>query len=126
MWLNFTILIKQLNDFLTSKASTSRCSIKKSVLKNFKKFMGKHLCQSLFFNKFAGLRTANLLKKRLWLRYFPVNFAKFIRTPFYRTPLDDCFYHLFYKWVSLSQVRMRENAVQNNSEYDDGTTVRSL
>ena len=38
---------------------------KKGVLKNFTKFTGKHLCQSLFFNKVAGLRPATLLKKRL-------------------------------------------------------------
>ena len=31
---------------------------KKGVLKNFTKFTGKHLCQSLFFNKVAGLRPA--------------------------------------------------------------------
>ena len=35
-----------------------------------------------FLNKVAGLRPANLLKKRLWHRRFPVNFAKFQRTPF--------------------------------------------
>ena len=29
---------------------------KKDVLKNFAKFTGKNLCQSLFFNKVAGLR----------------------------------------------------------------------
>ena len=29
---------------------------KKVVLRNFEKFTGKHLCQSLFFNKVAGLR----------------------------------------------------------------------
>ena len=34
------------------------------------------------FNKVAGLRPATLLKKRLWHRYVPVNFAKFLRTPF--------------------------------------------
>ena len=28
-------------------------SIKKGVLKNFTKFTGKHLCQSLSINKFA-------------------------------------------------------------------------
>ena len=33
------------------------------------------------FNKVAVLRPANLLKNRLWYRYFPVNFAKFLRTP---------------------------------------------
>ena len=39
------------------------CSMKKGVLKNFTKFTGKHLCQSLFFNKVAGLRPATLLKR---------------------------------------------------------------
>ena len=34
------------------------------------------------FNKVAGLRPAALLKKRLWHRCFPVNFAEFLRTPF--------------------------------------------
>ena len=46
-----------------------RCSVKK-VFRNFTKFTGKHLCQSLFFNKVAGRRTAFLLKKRLWHRCF--------------------------------------------------------
>ena len=56
---------------------------KKGVLRNLTKFTGKHLCKSLFFNKVAGLRPAALLKKRLWHRCFPVNFAKFLRTPFF-------------------------------------------
>ena len=30
----------------------------------------------------SGLRPATLLKKRFWHRCFPVNFAKFLRTPF--------------------------------------------
>ena len=55
---------------------------KKGVLKNLIKFTGKHLCQSLFLNKVAGHRPANLLKKRLRHRCFPVNFIKFLRTPF--------------------------------------------
>ena len=40
----------------------------------------------LFFNKVAGPGTATLLKKRLWHRCFPVNYAKFLRKLFYRTP----------------------------------------
>ena len=40
------------------------------------------MCQSLFFNKVAGLRHATLLKKRLWHRCFPVSFSKFLGTPF--------------------------------------------
>ena len=34
-----------------------------------------------FFNKVAGW-SSTLLKKRLWHSCFPVNFAKFLRTPF--------------------------------------------
>ena len=57
-------------------------TMKKGFLRNFTKFTGKHLCQSIFFNKVAGLRAATLLKKRPWHRCLPVNFAKFLRTPF--------------------------------------------
>ena len=64
------------------RSSHRRCSIRKSFLRNLAKFTGKLLCQSLFFNKVAGLRSATLLKKRLWQRCFLVNFAKFLRTPF--------------------------------------------
>ena len=56
---------------------------KKGALRNFTKLTGKHLCHGLFFNKTAGLRPAILLKKRLWHRFFPANFAKFLRTPFF-------------------------------------------
>ena len=50
---------------------------KKVVLRNFAKFTGKHLCQSLF-----------LLKKGLWHRCFPVKFCKISKTTFsYRRPL---------------------------------------
>ena len=65
---------------------------KKGVLKNFAKFTGKHLCQSLFFNKVASLRPTTLSKKRLWHSCFPVSFAKFSRKLFYRTLLDGCFW----------------------------------
>ena len=41
---------------------------------------------------FKRLRPVTLLKKRLWHSYFLVNFVKFVRTPFSRTPLGDCFY----------------------------------
>ena len=35
---------------------------KKGFLRNFAKFTRKHLCQSLFFNKVAGVRTLELKK----------------------------------------------------------------
>ena len=36
-------------------------------------------------------RPSTLFKKRIWRRCFPVNLVKFLRTLFYRAPLDDCF-----------------------------------
>ena len=65
-----------------NRSSHQRCSVKNGVLRNFAKFAGKHLCQRLFLNKLARLRPATLLKKKLWHGCFPVNFAKFLRTPF--------------------------------------------
>ena len=64
------------------ESSHRGCPVRKGVLRNFAKLTGKHLCQSLFFNKVGGLRPETLLKKRLWHRCFPVNFAKFLRTSF--------------------------------------------
>ena len=43
-----------------TEAATRGVLLKKGVLRNFAKFTGKHLCQSLFFNKVAGLRPATL------------------------------------------------------------------
>ena len=94
------------SDFMNpcrNRSSHRRCPVRKSVLRNFAKFTGKHLCQSFFFNKVPGLRTATLLKKRPWHRCFPVNFAKLLRTPFYRTPLDDCF------WTFSSQEKLTKS-----------------
>ena len=47
------------------RSSHQRCSVRNGVLRNFTKCTGKHLCQSISFNKVAGLRTVTLLKKRL-------------------------------------------------------------
>ena len=51
---------------LTFRDNHRRCSVRKGALRSFAKFTGKHLRQSLFFNKVAGLRPATLLKMRLW------------------------------------------------------------
>ena len=84
-----------------SRSNHRRCSVKNGVLRNFAKFAGKHLCQSLFLNKVAGLRPAILLKKRLWHSSFLLHLAKISKsTSFYRTPLGDC----FCKSQSLSSI----------------------
>ena len=51
---------------------------RKGILRNFAKFTGKHLYQSLFVNKVVGCAT--LLKKKLLQWCFSINFAKFLRT----------------------------------------------
>ena len=55
---------------------------KKVVLGNFAKFTGKHMCQSLYFNNGC----------------FPVNFAKFPRTPVLQNTSDGDFicHHFLY------------------------------
>ena len=62
--------------------SHQSCSIMKGAPRNFANFTGNHLCQSLFLNKVAVQRSTTLLKKRLWHRCFPLNFAKFLWTLF--------------------------------------------
>ena len=59
---------------------------KKGVLRYFTKFTGKHLCQSVFFNKVAGLRPATLFKKTL-AQVFSCEFSEISKNNFsYRTP----------------------------------------
>ena len=41
----------------------------------------KNTCARVF-SFLSGLCPTTLLKKRLWHRWFPVNFAKYLRTPF--------------------------------------------
>ena len=74
---SFTNLSKEIH----FRSSRPEVFSKKGVLTNFKKFTGKDLCQSLFFDKVAGLSLQ--LEKRLWQMCFPVNFVKFLKTPFF-------------------------------------------
>ena len=63
---------------------------KKIVLRNFVKFTGKQLCPRLPYNKAAGLRLCH--------RCFPVNFVKFLRTPFLQNT---------FRWLLFSLVQTR-------------------
>ena len=85
---------------IAASCRTSRQEVfcENGVLKDFAKFTGKCLCQSLFFNKVAGLRPPTLLKKRLWYKCFPVNFAKFLITPLFTEHLQ---------WLLLTMVNLR-------------------
>ena len=59
-----------------------------SVRKSFTKITGKHLCQGLFFNKVAVMKLQGFIKKEThWC--FPVNFVKFLRTPFLQATVSQ-------------------------------------
>ena len=63
--------------FAVPRSSRPEVICKKCVLRNFTKF------------KVAGLSPATLLRKRLWHRCFPVNFAKISENSFFHgTPLS--------------------------------------
>ena len=93
---------RYLNVHPNIRSSCLEVFCKKSVLKNLAKFTGKHLCRSFFFNKVAGLRPATLSQKRLWHRCFPLNFAKFSRTPFLTAHLRCLFLKCLSLWKYLS------------------------
>ena len=92
---------------------------KKGALRTFVKFTEKHLCQSIFFNNEISF----LLKKRPLYRRFALNFAKFLRPPFWikyfrwlllvLSPLD---WHLTkLRWVFSSK---RNKSIWSGTEND--------
>ena len=94
---------------------------KKDVLRNFAKFTGNTCARASFLIK---LQTwpATLLKKRLWHRCFPVDFAKFLRTSFLQNTSGGCF-RINTLWQKVSEqhnvkfkisVYLREEEACNN------------
>ena len=86
---NMGDLIQSTCEYLPeSRSSHRRCSINKGVLKHFAKFKGKHLCQSLFFNKVVGLQ--RYLKRDSSRGVFLWIFQIFQEHLFNKTPPDNC------------------------------------
>ena len=76
------IILQRMYCLQSSKAFVWSCSAKRVFL-NVSQNSHESTCfKSLILNKVSGLRPATLLKKRVWHSYFPINFAKFLRTPF--------------------------------------------
>ena len=73
--------------YQNERSSRSDVFCKKDVLKNFAKFTGKYLCQTLFFNKVAG-GACNFIKKEALAQMFSYEFCEISKnTFFYRTRL---------------------------------------
>ena len=74
---------------LKDESSRPEVFCKKGVLRNFAKFTGKYLLQSLFFKMVAGLRlqACNFIKKETLIRVFSCEFCKISKNIFFhRTP----------------------------------------
>ena len=68
--------------------SCSQMFFKTGVLKNLEISHRKTPVSESIFNKVAGLKACNFIKKRLEHRCFPVTIAKFLKIAFlYITPL---------------------------------------
>ena len=68
------------------EAVVRRCSVKKVFLE-ISQNSQENTCVRVSFLIKLQAAPATLLKKRLWHRCFPVNFAKFLRTPFLKEHL---------------------------------------
>ena len=65
------------------RSSHQRCSMKKDILKNFAKSTGKHLRQTLFFNKVAG-GPCNFIRNETLAQVFSCEFCKISKSTFFR------------------------------------------
>ena len=75
---------------------------KKGILRNFAKFPGKHLCQSLFFNKVAGLRPATLLKRDSGTGVFLSTLRNFYDHLFLQNTSGGCFWKDEWEWIGAN------------------------
>ena len=64
--------------------SSSRPEVfcKNGVLRNFAKLTGKHLRQSLFFNKIAGIKASNFIEKETLAQVFSCEFCEISKNTF--------------------------------------------
>ena len=63
------------------RSSRPEVFCKKVVLKNFGKFTGKRLCQSLYFDKVAG-QASNFIKIETLAQVFSCEFSKISKNTF--------------------------------------------
>ena len=80
---------------MTLEAVVQSCSVKKVFLE---------ISQNSLENTSARVSFLIKLKKRLWHRCFPVNFVKFLRTPFLQNTFVGCFCHIYFKEMRHSEI----------------------
>ena len=86
---------------MSSKNEKPDVFCKKSVLRNFAKFTGKHLRQGLYFNKVAGL-ASNFIKIETMSQVPSCEFCKISKNTFCsRTPQVAAYVKSFFLPLSL-------------------------
>ena len=73
---------KLINRKSNYRSSCPEVFCKKGVIRNFAKFPGKHLCQSLFFLTKLQTDTCNFIKKDTLAQVFSCEFCKIYKTTF--------------------------------------------
>ena len=91
-----TTLTKECFKTMKCRSTHQSYSVGKGVLRNFAKFTEKHLRQSLFFNKVAGLSLQLYLKETL-AQVFSYEFCEVTKNIF------------FWKWLSSMQRRIQNS-----------------
>ena len=76
----------------TFRSSHRRCSVRKGTLRNFTKFTGKHLCQSLCFNK-----ACNFIKIEFMAMVFSCEFCEISMNTFFTE----------HVWVTASTLSLK-------------------
>ena len=72
--------------FFNNQKQSLEVFCKKSVLRDFRKFIGKHLCQSLFLKNVSG-SPCNFIIKEALAQVFSCEFCEISKTSFFhRTP----------------------------------------
>ena len=79
------------------RSSHQRCSVRKVILRNFAKFAGKHLCQSLFLTKL--LAACNFITKETLAQVFSCEFCEISKNTFFTEHL----------WVTASVCSCRKS-----------------
>ena len=91
--LSFRNFLCEIEMWVEAEAAT-RGFLWKKVFLEISKNSQEGTCTRVSFLIKKNLRPATLLKNTFWYSCFPMNFAKFLRTLFYRTPPADCFLKL--------------------------------
>ena len=84
---------KSSNNRMKTRSSHLMCSLREGVLRNFAKFTGKHLCQSL------QAEACNFIKKETLAQVFSFEFCEFSKNTFFTITSENWNSHTMYYWI---------------------------